>query len=110
MPELPAYMIKGGRPPDQSFTPEEMLYRRVPPDFWDDDEIELDGIDLPDMSVTREKYGPPEACRWEFYKYLSNSRSRNCDSSYLAHFDIKTVTRHPSRGKEGMKCGRVEVG
>jgi hypothetical protein len=40
----------------------------------------------------------------------SNSRSFNCDSSYLAHFDIKTVTRHPSREKEGMKCGLVEVG
>jgi hypothetical protein len=41
---------------------------------------------------------------------ISNSRSLNRDSSYLAHFDIKTVSRHPSRGKEGMKCGRVAVG
>jgi hypothetical protein len=40
----------------------------------------------------------------------SNSRSLDRDSSCLAHFDIKTVARHPSRGKEGMKCGRVEVG
>jgi hypothetical protein len=40
----------------------------------------------------------------------SNSRSLNCGGSYLAHFDIKTVTRHPSREEEGVKCGLVEVG
>jgi hypothetical protein len=70
MPELPSYMKKAGRSPDQTFLPDEMLYRRVRPEVWDDDDIPLDAIEFPDMSVTREKYGPPEAARWEFHNYL----------------------------------------
>lgn len=53
-----------GRPVVDKFSPEEFLFRRIPPDYWDDDEIELDNIDFPDMSVTRESLGPPTCARW----------------------------------------------
>jgi hypothetical protein len=69
MPELPGYMLKGGRPSDPEFSPGETLYRRVPPEYWDDDDIDLDSVSFPDVSVTREKYGPPESARWHFYEY-----------------------------------------
>lgn len=63
MPDLPEYMLRGQKPTIPQFDPEEHLYRRVPGQFWDD-EIELDAIDFPDMSVTRESLGPPTSARW----------------------------------------------
>jgi len=71
MSELPDYMYQRERHPDQDFQPEEFLYRRVPKDTWDegemweDDDIDLDCIEFPDMSVNRGKYGGPESVRWE---------------------------------------------
>jgi hypothetical protein len=65
MPDLPEFMLKGGRPADPDFSPDERLYRRVPPRLWEDDDVALDAIEFPDMSVTRQKYGPPEAARWD---------------------------------------------
>lgn len=70
MPELPESMLQKDRVPDQNFAPEEHLYRRVRPDDWDDEEIELDAIDFPDMSVTRQKYGKPDSARWVGADYL----------------------------------------
>jgi hypothetical protein len=65
MPELPAAMLRNGRPEDQEFRPTEYLYRRVPLVHWDDgdDPIEIDAIELPDMSVMRGKYAHPEWTR-----------------------------------------------
>lgn len=65
MADLPAAMLKNGRQADQGFQPEEYLYRRVPLVLWDDgdDPIEIDAIELPDMSVMRGKYGHPEWTR-----------------------------------------------
>ncbi len=60
MPEIPEEMKARGRTVDSVFLPEEWLYRRVPPIHWDDDEVLIEAIDLPDMSVNRGKYGPPE--------------------------------------------------
>lgn len=46
---------------DPTFAPTEHLYRRIPPPAWDRPErLSLDQFDMPDMSVNREKYGPPE--------------------------------------------------
>jgi hypothetical protein len=70
MPELPDYMLQKERKPDPEFSPEEELYRRVRPEDWNDEEIELDTIEFPDMSVTRQKYGPPHAARWERGDYV----------------------------------------
>jgi hypothetical protein len=73
MTELPAAMCRGGRPKDKEFKSAEYLYRRVPPELWEskDDDIELDAIQLPDMSVIRSKYAHPEWARFDggTYKY-----------------------------------------
>jgi hypothetical protein len=71
MPELPEYMLQKDRQPDPVFSPSELLFRRVPKDtwgerdMWEDEDIALDCIEFPDMSVSREKYGPSQAVRWE---------------------------------------------
>ena len=67
MPELPPAMRTQGRAADQEFSPDEYLYRRVPLIHWEewDDFIELDAIELPDMSVMRSKYAHPEWARFE---------------------------------------------
>ncbi len=49
------------------FVADEVLYRRVPLILWPskDDDIELDAIELPDMSVGRSKFGHPEWVRFD---------------------------------------------
>lgn len=64
MPELPEYMLRKDKPTIAEFAPEERLFRRVPSESWDDEEIELDAIDFPDMSVTRESLAPATSARW----------------------------------------------
>lgn len=55
MPEKPPEMHRNGRPKVPEFRPEERLYRRVSPDNWGDPRVEVDALDLPDMSVNRGK-------------------------------------------------------
>ncbi|MEZ6099960.1 MAG: hypothetical protein R3E01_13410 [Pirellulaceae bacterium] len=71
MSDLPAAMQTRGRQPDDVFQPDELLYRRVPPIHWEDwdEDIELDAIELPDMSVVRSKYAHPEWVRFEGTTY-----------------------------------------
>ncbi len=57
MADVPDEMMQKGRAADQDFSPNEWLYRRVPHVLWDDGGVELDAIELPDMSVNREKHG-----------------------------------------------------
>ena len=64
MPELPEYMLRKDKPAIVEFAPEERLFWRVPKEFWDDEEIELDAVDIPDMSVTRESLAPATSARW----------------------------------------------
>lgn len=59
MPELPEGMMQRDRPVDDDFKPDEPLYRRVPHEFWDEDRVNIDAVDLPDMSVNRGKYSEP---------------------------------------------------
>jgi hypothetical protein len=70
MPDLPEYMLKKDKPTIDHFAPDEYLYRRVPDEFWDDEEIELDSIDFPDMSVTRESLAPATSARWIGDEYV----------------------------------------
>lgn len=60
-------MLRNGRPRDQSFRPDEYLFRRVPLELWDDadEALDIDAVQLPDMSVIRGKYGHPEWARLE---------------------------------------------
>jgi hypothetical protein len=63
MGELPEGMLQRGKPVDDVFEPKEYLYRRVPHELWDDDYVNLDAIELPDMSVNRGKYDSPQWVR-----------------------------------------------
>jgi hypothetical protein len=67
MPDLPSAMRRNGRRKDRDFRPDEYLCRRVPLELWDDGDvvIDIDAIELPDMSVIRSKYGHPEWARLE---------------------------------------------
>jgi hypothetical protein len=61
MARLPDYMLRRNRPLDQDFEPEEELFRAFGADDLEGDRVAIDAIELPDMSVNREKYGPPES-------------------------------------------------
>jgi len=75
MPDLPLSMLTRDREADQKFDPGEYLFRRVPLEHWEkpDDNVELDAIELPDMSVMRSRYAHPEWARFEGdeYKYYN---------------------------------------
>ena len=61
MPEKPAGMFRNGRPKVPEFRTDERLYRRVSPADWGDPRVEVDALDLPDMSVNRGRpLGEPE--------------------------------------------------
>ncbi len=59
MADEPDAMKQLGRSPDPTFHPEERLFRRFRPDDVEGTTVAVDAIELPDMSVNREKYGPP---------------------------------------------------
>jgi len=63
MPEVPEGMMQHEKPVDDVFKSDEQLYRRVPHAYWDDDYVNMDAIDLPDMSVNRGKYSLPQWVR-----------------------------------------------
>ena len=63
MPDLPDGMMQLDKPVDDVFKPDEPLYRRVPHESWDEDRVNIDAIDLPDMSVNRGKYSEPQWVR-----------------------------------------------
>jgi hypothetical protein len=52
---------------DPHFHPDEYLFRRVPIALWDDpaDRLEVDAVELPDISVGRSKYGHAEWVRFD---------------------------------------------
>lgn len=60
MSETPEAMMTRERDRDPVFTRKERLFRRFPRKYTDGTRVEMDAIALPDMSVNREKYGPPE--------------------------------------------------
>jgi len=60
MAKVPEGMMANGRVEDPEFADDEELYRRFPPGFLDGETIAIEAIELPDMSVNRQKYGPPE--------------------------------------------------
>jgi hypothetical protein len=58
-------MRRNGRDPVAAFPREEYLFRRVPLGLWEDksDPLEVNAIELPDMSVGRSWFGHPEWLR-----------------------------------------------
>jgi hypothetical protein len=63
MPDIPERMKANGREANPVFDPAEYLYRRFLPNE-DPDEIEIDMIEMPDMSCLRELYALPEHAIW----------------------------------------------
>lgn len=59
MAVVPEEMRRKGRPEDPHFDDDEELYRRFPPEYLDGQSIALEALELPDMSVNRQKHGPP---------------------------------------------------
>ena len=60
MAEIPAEMLRNGRPVLPFNDSDEALYRRFEPSMRDGSTIHIDAIELPDMSVNRGSLGPPE--------------------------------------------------
>lgn len=58
MPDFPPELAQGTRQPDQDFDGNEQLFRRFPPDYGSDPDV--DAVELPDISVCRGKYSRPE--------------------------------------------------
>jgi hypothetical protein len=69
MPEIPPAMYTAGRHPVPHFERGEYLYRRVPHELWDPDAdpgelpIDVDAVEMPDMSVGRSRFAHPEWLR-----------------------------------------------
>ncbi len=60
MPEIPERLLRGGRPVDPVFGPEERLYRRLRVlDIDSEGRIEPTSLESPDFSVNRGKYSEP---------------------------------------------------
>ena len=60
MADVPDEMMTKDRPPDPVFKEDELLFRRFSPDAPGRTSGLPDALELPDLSVNREKYGPPE--------------------------------------------------
>ncbi len=60
MPDIPPDMMTRDRPVDPHFADDEILYRRFRPEDFDGGEVAPEAFELPDMSVNRQKYGPPK--------------------------------------------------
>ena len=65
MSKIPPAMKQNRRFVDAHFVKTEYLYRRVPLDYWADagDDLDVNAVELPDMSCGRSKYGHPEWLR-----------------------------------------------
>jgi hypothetical protein len=60
MAEVPSAMLQRDRSIDPFFDDDEELYRRFSPHSLLGNEISIDAVQLPDMSVIRQKYGHPK--------------------------------------------------
>ena len=108
MAEIPAEMNRNNREPDQDFFPDEYLYRRVPELLWDDDEIDVAAIELPDMSVNRQKFGPAWWVRFvETENSTSGARSFTLTEMGVIGFKSKDVP--PRQAFRGAFVYRFQV-
>ena len=71
MSSPPAAMQANKRPANQIFHHDEFLFRRVPTWIWDDpaEELGLEAIELPDISVARSKFGHAEWARFDVINF-----------------------------------------
>jgi hypothetical protein len=89
-------MRADGRHLDPHFHQDEWLFRRVPTTIWDDpaDELEVDAVELPDMSVGRSKHGHPE---WTRFDVINN---RHFEDWGIVGFQVGEIP--PELWKEGV--------
>lgn len=66
MSNAPPEMLTHDRQTDPHFADDEILYRRFRLEDMENGEVPPEAFELPDMSVNREKYGPPE---WLLLEY-----------------------------------------
>lgn len=59
MTDVPEELMQQGRPDDPHFADDEDLYRRLKPDDIEGVCVAIEAIELPDMSVNRQKYSAP---------------------------------------------------
>ncbi|MFO0966496.1 MAG: hypothetical protein U0793_13050 [Gemmataceae bacterium] len=60
MAEIPVAMQTLQKPTISEFRRDERLFRRFRPDHWEDGGVAAEAFKLPNMSVNRERLGPPE--------------------------------------------------
>lgn len=69
MSKPPPCMRCGGRHAVPHFNKEEYLFRRVPLDYWDEPcdvrDLDVDAVQMPDISVGRSSFGHPEWVRFD---------------------------------------------
>lgn len=82
MADISEEMKRNGRQKIKEFDPDEYLYRRVMPEQWEESEIDIDAIELPDMSVNRSSLGPPEWARLE---------EERCQDWAVVGFKVKDI-------------------
>ena len=93
MADVPEDMKQKERVEDPCFAPDEELYRRFPPDHFERDTVTIEAIELPDMSVNREKYGPPQ---WVLVEIREND---NFEGWGVLAFEVRNVPAEmPYRG------------
>lgn len=84
---LPNGMLQGNRHVVPHFDQREILYRRVPPECWDEDNpthpIDIDAIEMPDMSVGRSRFAHPEWLRL----------ATGCDDWAVVGFQVGDIPR-----------------
>jgi len=99
MHDKPSGMLRNGRPKVQEFQPAERLYRRVSPEDWGDPRVEVDALDLPDMSVNRgAPLGEPEWVLLESDEYANWGMiffEVRAIPTPLTHIDGTTFTFRP---------------
>jgi len=73
MSKIPKAMRQNDREANQVFARDEYLFRRVPLLLWDDpkDPLEVNAVELPDLSVGRSRFGHPEWLRLQNGEYLA---------------------------------------
>lgn len=91
MSKRPTAMESGdGEAEYPHFVPDEVLFRRVPLILWQskDDDIELDAIELPDMSVGRSRFGHPEWVRFDVVN------GKHFDDWGIIGFEVRAIHPH----------------
>ena len=86
MPEIPEEMKRNGRPKVKEFDGEEYLYRRVMPEQWVESQVDIDAIELPDMSVNRD-FRDPE--KWPPHWVLLEEE--RCKDWAVVGFKVKDI-------------------